>query len=123
MLHALKAVRDGEDPASAIKNFVNHCKNTTNKGKLANKENGTSEIERLSGDISKIVISEVAPNKNDTATTPDAHTDTAREDEIEALKKANEKLQEDFQAMKEECQAKVRECKKLVQERDVLSKC
>ena len=58
VLHALKAVRDGEDPASAIKNFVNHCKTATEN---TTKDNDTeNEIKQFSTNISKIVVSEDA---------------------------------------------------------------
>lgn len=119
VLHALKAVRDGEDPASAIKNFVNQCKTTTEK---TTKEVDTgNEIKKLSSDMSTIVISEdaVVPDKNDM---PDTSIDAARQEEIETLKEENEKLKEAFEAMKEQHQLKIRECKTLIQERDRLSK-
>ena len=126
VLHALKAVRDGEDPASAIKNFVNHCKTTADKP--TKEVDAEAEIQKLSSDISKIVVSEGA------ATTPDTPADLARSTEVaksadlvsveefEALKEENEKLKLAFEAMQGEHQAKIRECKSLTQERDRLSK-
>ena len=124
VLHALKAVRDGEDPASAIKKFVNQCNNVTEK---ASKENDPNEITKLSSNLTKIVISEhnVAANKNDTVETPATPMEPMGATEIEALKEENEKLKEAleaFEAMKEEHQAKIRECKTLTQERERLSK-
>ena len=117
VLHALKAVRDGEDPASAIKNFVNLCKTTTTES--TTKDNDTkNEIKRLSTDIAKITVSEdaVVP---DTEVIPD---DTVKQEEIDALKEENEKLREAFEVIKERHQAKVKECNALAQERDRLSK-
>ena len=121
VLHALKAVRDGEDPASAIKKFVKSSSTRLVREAVVDTEN---EIKILSGSISKIVVSEDAnvPSKNDAAVTPDASNDSERIAEIKALKEENEKLQEAFESMKERHRAKDRECKMLSQERDRLRK-
>ena len=120
VLHALKAVRDGEDPASAIRKFVKSSTSRLVRGAVVDTDN---EIKRLSGDISKIVVSEDANiPKNDAAVTPDASTDSAMVVEIEALKEENEKLKEAFESMKEQNKVKDRECKMLSQERDRLCK-
>lgn len=121
VLHALKAVRDGEDPASAIKKFVKSSTSKLVREAVVDTEN---EITRLSGDISRIVVSDDVdvPSKNDAAVTPDASMDSARLEEIKALKEENEKLKEAFESIREQHKAKDRECKMLSQERDRLCK-
>ena len=120
VLHALKAVRDGKDPASAIKDFVNSSSSKPTNGAVDTE----NEITRLSRDISTIVVSEEAatPSDGDTAATPDASITSAKLAELETLKEENEKLKEIVEMMKEQNQIKVRECKLLTQERDRLSK-
>ena len=121
VLHALKAVRNGEDPASAINNFV---KNTASKPATREAVDTENKIKQLSGDISKIVVSEdtTVPGKNNAAVTPDDSADSARVAEIEVLKEENEKLKEAFEMMREQHKAKDRECRMLTQERDRLCK-
>ena len=120
VLHALKAVRDGKDPASAITDFVNSSSSKPTNGAIDTE----NEINKLSKDISTIVISEEAaiPSNGDAAATPDTSITPAKLAELETLKKQNEVLKEMVETMKEKHQAKVRECKLLTQERDRLSK-
>lgn len=122
-MHALKAVREGEDPSSAIKNFVNHCKSVKD---MPSKEvpDTESEINKFTADISRIVVSDdaVVPNEDNAAVTLDTSADIETAAEIESLKQENEKLKEAYERIKEQHQAKVRECKQLTQERERLSK-
>ena len=113
VFHALKAVRDGEDPTTAIKNFVTQNKKST---KDSNKEQ-----EDLAKRLTKIVITDgekMTPAKS-------AEEDTAvnsASEEIEALKEENRQLREEFETIQDEHKAKVRECQSLLQERVKMGK-
>lgn len=118
VLHALKAVRDGEDPSSAIKNYVDSCSKVT---ETSPKDTDANEMTKLSSNLSRIIVSEHS-DKDDSAVAPDSSFDAERADEMEALREENKTLKEAFEALKMEHQAKTRECISLSHERDRLSK-
>jgi len=112
VLHALKAVRDGEDPTTAIKNFV-----TQNKAP----KDSSNEQEELANRFTKIVITD--DDKPTPANSVEEETvDDSALEEIEALKDENRQLREEYEALQEEHKAKVRECHSLSQERVKLGK-
>ena len=113
VFHALKAVRDGEDPTTAIKDFV-----TQNK-KLA--KDSDKEQEDLANRLTKIVITDGEKTTPAKSAEEDIAADSASE-ELEALKEENRQLREDFETIQEEHKAKVRECQSLLQERVKMGK-